>query len=123
MAERFSPGRMAKRTGRTAWNVARMIQRAPRRLGELVNRLMAGKLGFAFEHKGLENFTLEIERASNRLSFSIVLAALIVGSSLILVSKVGPTYRAFPILGIIGYCAAAVLGFWLLVAILRRGRL
>jgi ubiquinone biosynthesis protein len=57
------------------------------------------------------------------VSFSIVVAALIVGSSLLLRSEIGPTYRNMPVVGIVGYVAAAVLGFWLLVAILRRGRL
>jgi len=123
VSQQFAPSHLARRAGRRLWEFTRFLDRAPRKIAELVNRLLAGKLGFAFEHKGLESFTLELERASNRLSFSVIVAALIIGSSLVLLTKVGPTYGTVPVLGIVGYCTAAVLGFWLLLAILRRGRL
>jgi ubiquinone biosynthesis protein len=123
LSQQFAPSRLAKRAGRRLWDLMRFLDRTPRKLGELANRLLAGKLGFTFEHRGLESFTLELERASNRLSFSVIVAALIVGSSLMLLAKVGPTYGTVPVLGIIGYCTAAVMGLWLLLAILRRGRL
>ena len=123
MMERFSPTRLLKRGGRQFWGLLRLLDRAPRKLGELANRLLAGKLGLALEHKGIDTFRRELERSSNRLSFSIIVAALIVGSSLILATNVGPKYGTFPILGIVGYCVAGVLGLWLLIAILRRGRL
>jgi ubiquinone biosynthesis protein len=123
LSQQFAPSHLAKRAGRRLWDLTRFLDRTPRKIGELVNRLLAGKLGFTFEHRGLESFTLELERASNRLSFSIIVAALIVGSSLMLLAKVGPTYGTVPVLGIIGYCTAAVMGLWLLLAILRRGRL
>jgi len=123
MLERFSPTRLAKRGGRQLWGLWRLLERAPKKFSELVNRLLAGKLGLALEHKGLNAFTLELERASNRVSFSIIVAALIIGSSLVLAADVGPKYGSFPIFGLIGYLTAALLGLWLLAAILRRGRL
>jgi ubiquinone biosynthesis protein len=123
MMDRFSPQRIAKRSWRYFWGLIRFLDVAPAKLAELMNRMLAGKLGLSLEHKGLQSFTLELERASNRLSFSIVVAALIVGSSLIFVAKVGPIYGNVPVLGLVGYSAAAILGLWLLLAILRRGRL
>ena len=63
------------------------------------------------------------ERISNRLSFAIVVAALIVGSSLIVLSRIPPTWYEIPIVGLVGYLAAGALGFLLLLSILRHGRL
>jgi ubiquinone biosynthesis protein len=79
-----------------------------------------GRLKIEFEHLGLEKLTAEIEKASNRISFSFITAALVVASSLILVlgGKV-IYYRTF---GIVGFVLAAMVGVWLLFNIIRSGR-
>ena len=65
----------------------------------------------------------DIDKSSNRLSFSLLIAALIVGSSLIMQTEKGPLLFGFPILGFLGYLIAGFLGLWLAIAILRSGRL
>ncbi|MBU4002341.1 MAG: AarF/ABC1/UbiB kinase family protein, partial [Proteobacteria bacterium] len=75
------------------------------------------------EHKGLHEILSTHDQISNRLSFSIVIAALIIGSALIIISKTPPYVFGISLIGIIGFLAAAVMGIWLLVAILRKGRL
>jgi ubiquinone biosynthesis protein len=60
--------------------------------------------------------------SSNRISASLIIAALIVGSSLILQQGIGPLVSNISILGIIGYILAGILGLGLLVAILRSSR-
>jgi ubiquinone biosynthesis protein len=123
VAQKLSPVRIARRLGRILWELAGMVRRTPRGLREFYHRLMHGELSFILQHKGLEDFTLELERASNRISFSVVVAALVVASSILVLADVGPKYGGMPFFGLLGYSVAAILGFWLLLAILRRGRL
>ena len=64
-----------------------------------------------------------MDRSSNRLSLAILVAALIVGSSLIFQTKsAGPAMFGYPALGMVGFVAAGLLGLWLAVLILRSGR-
>ncbi|MBW1861791.1 MAG: hypothetical protein JRJ02_05390, partial [Deltaproteobacteria bacterium] len=63
------------------------------------------------------------DRISNRLAFAIVLASLVIGSSLIVLSGIPPKWYGIPIIGLAGFLIAGVMGFWLLVTILRRGRM
>ena len=63
------------------------------------------------------------DRTSNRMSFAIIIAALIIGSALIVISKIPPLVFGISFIGIIGYLVAAVMGIWLLVAIIKKGRL
>ena len=51
-----------------------------------------------------------MDRSSNRLSFAVVIAALIVASSLIFQSGAGPAVFGFPALGLVGFLVAAFLG-------------
>ncbi|MBN1296641.1 AarF/ABC1/UbiB kinase family protein [bacterium] len=94
----------------------------PRYMEILFQRLLRGKLRIEFSHTNLDRFYREIERTGNRLSFSIVVAALILGSSIIMYSRLGPFIFGYPALGVIGYMLAALLGIGLLINIIRSGR-
>ena len=75
------------------------------------------------EHRGLGGFIDSNERIANRVSFAIVVAALIVGSSLIVHSQIPPKWFDIPLIGLAGYLVAGVMGLLLLVSILRHGRM
>ena len=53
----------------------------------------------------------------------MVIAALIIGSSFVIQLDKGPKLFDYPALGIIGYVLATILGIWLLIGILRSGKL
>ncbi len=76
-----------------------------------------------FEHQGLETMLMKHDQISNRISFSIIIAALLIGSALIVISKTPPLLYGISMIGIVGFIAAAFMGIWLLVAILRKGKL
>jgi len=65
----------------------------------------------------------ELDRSSNRLSFAVVIAAIVIGSSIIVHAETGPHLLGYPLLGMVGFLAAAVLGIGLAIGILRSGRL
>ncbi|MDP2767825.1 MAG: AarF/ABC1/UbiB kinase family protein, partial [Candidatus Methanoperedens sp.] len=81
-----------------------------------------GTLRLELGHQGLENFIEELDIMSNRLSFSMIIAALIVGSSLIIQTRMSPSIFGVPLLGIIGFLLAGFLGIGLLISILRSGK-
>ena len=99
-----------------------LVVNFPYELRRITRKLRKGELGITMQHKGLENLTQEIEKASNRLSFSLIIAALVIGSSLIMTRQFGWTVYGIPVLGIIGYVSAAVLGIGLVISILRSGK-
>jgi len=88
----------------------------------LIRNLRKGELNIGFQHKGLDKLIHEIDRSSNRLSFSMIIAALIIGSSMILGQPIGPFIFGYPAIGIIGYLFASFLGLFLIISILRSGR-
>jgi ubiquinone biosynthesis protein len=64
-----------------------------------------------------------MDKVSNRIAFSLIIAALVISSSIIMQTDKGPLFLGFPALGIIGFLIASVLGLGLAIAILRSGRL
>jgi ubiquinone biosynthesis protein len=53
----------------------------------------------------------------------MVIAALIIGSSLIFQAGVGPHFFGYPVVGLAGFLLATMLAAWFLIDILRAGRL
>jgi len=64
-----------------------------------------------------------MDRSSNRVSVALVISSLIIGSSLIIQSNIGPHLFGFSLLGIAGFMIAAIFGIWLIISIIRSGRL
>ncbi len=95
----------------------------PFEIREIVRQIKTGKLKVEFEHKGLEPMLIKHDQISNRIAFAIVLAALIIGSSLIVLSKIPPLWDEVSIIGIVGFVGAGIMGFWLLISILRHGKM
>ncbi|MEA3428330.1 MAG: AarF/ABC1/UbiB kinase family protein, partial [Thermodesulfobacteriota bacterium] len=81
------------------------------------------KLNIKFEHKGFEPMLETHNQISNRISFSIIIGSLIIGSAIIVFAKIPPLFNGLSIIGIVGFISAAMMGIWLLIAILRKGRL
>ena len=100
-----------------------LLKEIPGELRDITKQLRQGKVNIGFEHRGLENFVFEVDRSSNRIAFALVVASLIIGSSLIIRSNLGPFLFGFPILGLAGFSMAGILGIWLLISILRSGRM
>jgi ubiquinone biosynthesis protein len=95
----------------------------PTEMGSIIKRIRYGKWKLPLVHENLEKAVSDIDRTGNRLSFSVIIASLLLSSAIIVQAKVGPFIRGYPVLGLAGFFIAAVMGIWLLFAIIRSGKL
>jgi ubiquinone biosynthesis protein len=120
---RVNPKRIAGDMLESGAEFLSLLKEIPREVRAMLRQAKEGKVKIEFEHHGLEPVLYTHDRTSNRIAFAIVLAALIVGSSLITLSDIPPKWHEIPIIGLAGFITAGVMGFWLLISILRRGKL
>lgn len=123
LTERLRPDKLAKRFYLSANDLSYWLLDLPANLIDMMEMVRQGKMKIEFEHKGLEPALKTHDTVSNRIAFSIVVAALIVGSSLIVLSDIPPKWYGIPIIGILGFIVAGVMGLWLLISIMRHGKL
>ena len=121
--ERMQPGRIAEELSLTGSAYIQLLRDLPEELRTILYQLRSGRMRLEFEHRGLKALGAALDRVSNRIAFAIVLAALIVGSSLIILSDIPPHWHSIPIIGLIGFLVAGIMGFWLLLSIIRHGRM
>jgi len=121
--ERLRPGRLAEEIGEISGEYLKLIQEMPEEARGILRQLSAGRMKLEFEHRGLGRLAKALDQVSNRIAFAIVLAAQIIGSSLIILSDIPPKWNGIPIIGLAGFLLAGIMGFWLLVSIIRHGRM
>jgi len=125
MAEKASPRHMVHRGLTSAYHLLALAEHGPRTLRQLMRKLMRGRFQILFRHENLDHLITELDRSSNRIAFALIVAAIILGSAVMIQADVGPhfPYTEIPILGVLGFAMAGLLGVWLVIAILRSGRL
>jgi ubiquinone biosynthesis protein len=120
---RMSPRRITRDISAVAGSYLNLARNLPRDLKEIINRINRNKFKIDLEHRGLDKFTADFDRSINRLSSSLILAALIIGSSIIMQIERGPQLFGLPALAFLGYTAAGLIGLWWVYGIIRSGRL
>ncbi|MCH7872317.1 MAG: AarF/ABC1/UbiB kinase family protein [Planctomycetes bacterium] len=121
--DRIRPTRVLREMMESGGDLVQFVREIPNGVRDVLNLAKRGGLKINFQHRGLDKLMEVNERIANRVSFAIVVGALIMGSSLIVHSKIPPYWHGIPIIGLVGYIGAGVLGMLLLVAIIRHGRL
>lgn len=121
LREKFSPHRLKRFFVNNAYDLFSQLLRLPRRLDSLVNQIERGQLKVQLEHQKYHEFVDKITQASNRLAVSIIVAAIIMGTSMLALKAEKSILWRFPIAEI-GFIAAVIMGFWLLISISRSGR-
>ncbi len=122
LEERKKLSHILKSTEKTISDFIHLIKNFPRRMNHIINKAEKGTLKFELEHLGLDGLLEELDIISNRLSFSMIIAALIVGSSLVIQTRMSPSLFGVPLLGIVGFFLAGFLGIGLLISIIRSGK-
>jgi len=120
---RLNPQKIGYETLKTLRDLTELLRILPREVELLLRKFKRGEISIELQHRRLENLIIELERSSNRISFSLIIAAIIVGSSLIMGLERGPVLFDYPLFGILGYVFAGLLGIWLVFSILRSGKL
>ncbi len=98
------------------------LQDLPGELHRVLRLLEEGSATINFQHRGLEDLDDAINDASNKVTLGVIIGCLIIGSSLILTTGMGPFIFGYPAIGLFGYLLSALLGVWVVVDILRHRR-
>ncbi|MBU2945315.1 ABC1 kinase family protein [Zobellia uliginosa] len=116
---RFSLKRLFKKNLSRFQDINDLIDTLPDDINAILKKIKDGKLVVIHEHKGLTEFQTAISKSVNRLVFAVIIAALSIGSSILVMAKMPPLINGIPLLGAIGFVLSAVLGFYIVISIFR----
>jgi ubiquinone biosynthesis protein len=124
--DKLSVRRVGLNAVRTVGSLSTLAQRLPARLDDLWDQLDEGNLTVGVSVRDLAYIIRKVDRIINRVAFSVIVAALIIGSALILLAGDAlPTLFTLPVIGVsipvaqMSFVFAGLAGAWLLWSIIR----
>ncbi|NOX97131.1 MAG: AarF/ABC1/UbiB kinase family protein [Nitrospirae bacterium] len=114
--KRLHPQKLFLNSFRALSEISSLLESFPGQANRILKKFRQGEFKLTIEHKGLEDAIQGRDKASNRLSLSLIIASLIAGSSLLIRSE-GVLFWG----GVFGFSLAGFFGVWLVIAIWRSG--
>lgn len=117
---RLDPRRLTRNLRDFGKQLTDLATHAPEDINEVLKKAREGRVQIRVHHEHLENLSDTIDKSSNRISFALIIAALLVASSML----VGQDKSILGVvnmqtLGVAGYIVATIIGLWLTLSILR----
>jgi ubiquinone biosynthesis protein len=122
IADRYTPQALMARGRKNLREIASVVSGLPRDLSHLLREARRGRLRIDLDLKRLDHFGQQLDRSSNRLTMGILTASLVIGSSIIMTVKGGPTLFGLPFFGLLGFIIAFVNSLWIILSIWRSGK-
>ena len=94
----------------------------PHRIREILDLTTAGRLTFGVKLTQAEIFLAGIHKIANRITVGVVIAALLLSSSLIMRYPTATRLFGYPAFAVIGYLIAAIAALYLIISTLTRDR-
>ena len=91
-------------------------------LGLAMRMLTRGQLRVNLDLAGTEDPLEDVSKIANRLTMSVIVAGLFIGSSVVYYARIQPVIFGIPIIGFVGYLMALVLGVWVAHDVMRENK-
>jgi ubiquinone biosynthesis protein len=111
---RFSPESLFRRSLVTLGEITDIVGELPRDFRRILTLIRRGYIPININVNQLETLSSQLERTTNRSVIGIMVAALIVGSSIVMTVDAGPKIIGLPLFGMMGFISANIGGAWLL---------
>jgi ubiquinone biosynthesis protein len=119
---RYRPKVVATRAWQSLRGTLAVAEQLPHDISRLLRNARRGRVHVSIDIAHLKRVGDQIDRSANRLAMALVIAALIVGSSIVMTVQGGPTLFGLPAFGFIGFAGAFTGGLWLVRAIWRSSK-
>ncbi len=113
--QRYGPKAQLKSLFTSARDYHRLLSDLPGKVNDVLERFEERDFAVTIEHKGLRELEGRLETISNLLSYTIITAAIIIGSALVVMSGEHVLFGPYIFL------VSVLMGIWLLTIIIRRG--
>jgi len=90
----------------------------PQKINTILTKLQSGKLKTKIEQEEFEELESKIDDSSSKVSISLITAAIIISSTIILQIDKGPSFFGISVFALIGFLIAAFLGAWLIFSMI-----
>lgn len=121
--ERLSPSKLYEKVKTNLEDIGDFAVLFPKHMKQIMRKVLKNDFQVKMFHVNLPEFIKDMDKASNRIAFSMIISAILLSSAIIHSSGIGPKIFNMSIFGFMGFGIAFLLGIWLIISIIRSGRL
>lgn len=114
ITKNYSPILMGKKVFNSIYELTNYLEDFPRDLKNAIRKINKGKVEVDLTHKGIDPLIHTFKRLTTHLVSAFIMVALIIGSSLFIISNIPPLWRGISILGIAGIILTVIVGLGML---------
>ncbi|MDR2589046.1 MAG: AarF/ABC1/UbiB kinase family protein [Spirochaetales bacterium] len=119
----LKPEKLVREIGSLGWQTVKFVRSLPRDLSEVLRTIKDGRITLHIDSADLHPILRKTDQITARLSSSLVLASLVVGSSIVINARIPPLWNNLSLIGLSGFLGAGFLGFGLLISLIRSSRM
>ncbi|MDW7972483.1 MAG: AarF/ABC1/UbiB kinase family protein [Thermodesulfovibrio sp.] len=123
ISKRLHPEFYFKRTIRMFREFRDALEHIPFQFKALLRKAVRDEITVRMYHVNLPEFIKDIDKASNKIAFSLIVSAMILSSAIMHATQVKPLIYGISLFGLITGVFAFFLGLWLIISIIRSGKL
>lgn len=123
IATRYKPEFYLGKTIKLINEVRDAFENIPLQIKRLVRKAINDQITVRMYHVNLPEFLKDIDRASNKIAFSLIVSAMILSSAIMHASQVKPLFYGISLFGLLTGIVAFFFGIWLIISIIRSGKL
>ena len=121
LVDNVKPKRLFNKATESVMDIQHLVNKLPNSLLNFFSVVDDGRLKIYVDLSELDAVDVIISRLVNELVLTIIIAAMLVGSSLIMLTDNGFKIMGYPFLGFLGFTVSAFLGIILIILIITRG--
>lgn len=120
---KLSPSKFFEKAQKNVMELGDFAFLFPRQLRQIVKKVLKDDIHVKMYHVNLPEFIKDMDKSSNRISFAMIVSAMLISSAIMHATGVRPTIFGISVLGLSAFALASLLGIWLIISIIRSGRL
>lgn len=121
--DKSNPERIVRKTMKQFREGAEFVTLLPKQMKRIMSKVIRDDINMKVTVKGLDPFVKDFDRSSNRIAMAMIISAMLLSSAIMHALNVGPSLYGFSLMGFLVFGFAALLGSWLIISIIRSGRL
>ncbi|NNM22338.1 MAG: hypothetical protein HKO54_02195 [Flavobacteriaceae bacterium] len=114
VAKKYDPIKMTKNILNSLYEINKYMVEFPNDLKNAIAKINSGQIQVDISHKGIDPMVHSIQRVTKQLVSTLIIVALIIGSSLFIIYKIGTLWSGISSIGIMGLVIAGILTIGLL---------
>lgn len=119
----YSPVLMGKKMFNSVFELVDYMEDFPRDLKNAIRKINRGKVEVDLTHKGVDPIIHTLKRLTTQLVSAFIMVALIIGSSLFIISNIPPLWKELSVVGIVGFALTLIIGIGMLRDIRKKEKL